>query len=152
MTVAAVEKSAATRGPGRLAKGDSRVTPERKHLPVIVVIGGILTLIFIGACATVSTHGPNEVWITVADRPGLNLEFTGGRPPQPPSLEKLTLVVGAVPSHEKLGVGVRLMAGNFAASDVHLDGKPVPVQVSVIDAQGKEVASKKGLLSDFGFS
>ena len=69
-----------------------------------------------------------------------------------PGLEKLTLAVTGVPSHGSLGVGVRLMAGNSPASGVLRDGKPVPVQVSVTDAAGKEVAARKGPLTDFGFS
>ncbi len=69
-----------------------------------------------------------------------------------PSLDKLTLAVTGVPSHGKLGVGVRLMAGNNPLSGVLRDGKPVSVQLSVMDSAGKEVAARQGPLTDFGFS
>ncbi len=69
-----------------------------------------------------------------------------------PSLEKLALVVTGEPSHGKLGIGVRLAAGDHPTSGVLRDGKPVPVQVSVTDAAGREVAARKGPLTDFGFS
>ncbi len=69
-----------------------------------------------------------------------------------PSLEKLALIVTGQPSNGKLGIGVRLAAGDNPVSGVLRDGKPVPVQVRVTDAAGKEVAARKGPLTDFGFS
>lgn len=69
-----------------------------------------------------------------------------------PNPEKLTLAIRTTPSHRTLGVGVQLMSGDNQVSGVSKDGKPMPVQVRVTDAQGNEVAAKKGLLTDFGFS
>jgi len=71
---------------------------------------------------------------------------------QLPSLETLALVVTGAPSNGKLGIGVRLAAGDNPVTGVLKDGKPVPVQVSVTDAAGKEVAARNGPLADFGFS
>ena len=69
-----------------------------------------------------------------------------------PDLGKLRLAVTTVPSHGKVGIGVPLMSGNNPLSGVLRDGKPVSVQVSLTDAAGKEVASRNGPLTDFGFS
>ena len=71
---------------------------------------------------------------------------------QLPKLEKLELAVTGSPSNGKLGVGVRLAAGNNPVSGVRKDGKPVLVQVRVTDAAGNEVGAKTGPLTDFGFS
>jgi hypothetical protein len=71
---------------------------------------------------------------------------------QLPGLEKLVLNVTAGPSNGKLGIGVLLTGSDHRVRDVLRDGKPVPVQVSVTDAAGKEVAARNGPLADFGFS
>ncbi|MGO8702965.1 MAG: hypothetical protein ACLQVA_04030 [Candidatus Brocadiia bacterium] len=69
-----------------------------------------------------------------------------------PSLERLALIVTGEPANGKLGIGVRLAAGDNPVTGVLRDGKPVPVQLRVTDAAGKEVAARKGPLADFGFS
>jgi hypothetical protein len=94
-----------------------------------------------------------------------------------PSLEKPAISVTAKPAKGSLGVGVRLLAGRSNAApsaavtsragnasvvsvflnasgpiEVRKDGKPVDVKVTVLDAAGKQVASKTGPLSNFGFS
>jgi hypothetical protein len=74
------------------------------------------------------------------------------KPIQLPNPTKLTLAIRTVPSYRTLGVGVRLMCGDNEVNAVSKDGTPMPVQVTVTDAQGKEVRAKKGPLTDFGFS
>lgn len=70
-----------------------------------------------------------------------------------PSLDKLAISVVGRSRNGALGVGVRLLpAGTTEMIEVRKDGKPVDMQVAVLDASGKEVASKTGPLTDFGFS
>jgi hypothetical protein len=69
-----------------------------------------------------------------------------------PSLADLKLDVTALPSEGQVAVGVAFSTGSTAALEIRKDGKPVEVSVTVMDAAGKTVAQKSGLLSDFGFS
>jgi len=69
-----------------------------------------------------------------------------------PSLDKLAISVEGRSGSGTLGVGARLLAGTTELIEVRKDGKPVEMQVAVLDASGKKVASKKGPLTDFGFS
>jgi len=51
----------------------------------------------------------------------------------------------------RLGVGVSLQAGNPSRTTILKNGKPVPTQVSIVDAAGKTIASAEGTLDEFGF-
>jgi hypothetical protein len=64
----------------------------------------------------------------------------------------ITFSVTGKSANEALGVGVSVEAGTVHLSDIRKNGKPVDVHVTVLDASGKEVASRTGPLSAFGFS
>jgi hypothetical protein len=61
----------------------------------------------------------------------------------------MSIEVKGKPTPGTVGIWVHLLGG---MGDVMMDGRSVQAQVRVLDASGEEVASKKGQLSDFGFS
>jgi len=69
-----------------------------------------------------------------------------------PDLGKPKAILEARTSEGKLALGIRLSAGIAELIDVRKNGHPVQVNMVVTDASGAQVASKVGVLSDFGFS
>jgi hypothetical protein len=69
-----------------------------------------------------------------------------------PDLDNVKATIQAKPANGKLGVGLQLMAGNAALTDVLKDGHPVQAKMVVTDASGAVKLSKDGPLSAFGFS
>jgi hypothetical protein len=69
-----------------------------------------------------------------------------------PDLDHVKAVVLAKPANGKLGIGLRLMAGDIPLTDVFKNRRPVQAKMTVTDAAGAEKASKTGSLAAFGFS
>jgi acyl-coenzyme A thioesterase PaaI-like protein len=70
-----------------------------------------------------------------------------------PDLAKLQAVVTAKEAEGKISVVVQLKSGAAQIVDIWKDGRSAPVaEVTVRDADGRVVASKRGTLYDFGFT
>ena len=64
---------------------------------------------------------------------------------------KIALRVTTKVQRREIGVVARVMAGKAELDDIDKDGKSVAAQVTVRDAKGRVVTSKRGTLGDFGF-
>jgi hypothetical protein len=64
---------------------------------------------------------------------------------------EIALRVTTKVQRREIGVVARVMAGKAELDDIDKDGKSVAAQVTVRDAEGRVVTSKRGTLGDFGF-
>jgi hypothetical protein len=75
---------------------------------------------------------------------------------EPPRLEKPVLEVDAEVGREggesTIGVSLRLDPGEWGLEEIRRNGRPVEVQVRILDSTGKEVASETGSVEDYGYT
>ena len=69
-----------------------------------------------------------------------------------PDINDLTFSLAAVPSPDKLHIGLRVMSGRFPLNDVRRNADAQLASVQVTDASGAIVASETGNLEKFGFT
>jgi hypothetical protein len=77
-----------------------------------------------------------------------------------PQMGPLTLKVVTKPlkvkteqgEEDRMGIGLRLMAGEAALEEVVKEGTAAPVHLRVVSSEGKEVCSEAGDLAKFGFT
>lgn len=67
------------------------------------------------------------------------------------NLDKMKFSVTVRRKQNAVYVGVSILAGDATLYDIRRDGKSVPVEVRLLDGNGKEIANKKAPLGDFGF-
>jgi len=96
-------------------------------------------------------------YVRIADRAGAIRTYVA-RPGGPIASQGLMVVPrGAelIPAPRafrgSIGIGVRLRVDRYELSAVRKDNRHVPVQVRLLNAQGRTVASAGGDLSKFGF-
>jgi len=96
-------------------------------------------------------------YVRIADRAGARWTYVAepGGPLDSQGLmvvpRDAELIVAPRASRGSIGIGVRLRADRYELSAVQQDGRDVPVQVRLLDAQGRTVASTSGNLAKFGF-
>jgi hypothetical protein len=114
---------------------------------------------------TTTQHAVGEVYLTARDAKEVewSYSFRVDQELSASPTEKVPVIavdvsdglkadVGVVPEGRILKVGLRVMAGVTEVNQVLHQEKPASVAVTVLDQDGKELESKKGMLSDFGFS